>query len=99
MRWHKTSAAGWTCPHPGGPKLVGSDQRWFANFVEIRWPIPKMGQRERRDPMTEQQKSEEQKIAVLKDIADTLKNIRSELREIRVAVIGLRRLMPGPVTE
>ena len=49
--------------------------------------------------MTEQQKSEEQKIAVLKDIADTLKNIRSELREIRVAVIGLRRLTPGPVTE
>ena len=49
--------------------------------------------------MTEQQKIEEQKIAVLKDIANTLKNIRSELREIRVAVIGLRRLMPGSVTE
>jgi hypothetical protein len=49
--------------------------------------------------MTEQHKSEEQKIAVLKEIADTLKNIRSELREIRVAVIGLRRLMPGSVTE
>jgi hypothetical protein len=58
-----------------------------------------MGQKERRDPMTEQHKSEEQKIAVLKEIADTLKNIRSELREIRVAVIGLRRLMPGSVTE
>ena len=49
--------------------------------------------------MTEQQKGEEQKIAVLKEIADTLKNIRSELREIRVAVIGLRRQMPGPITE
>ena len=48
-----------------------------------------------RDPMTEQQKSEEQKIAVLKDIADTLKNIRSELREIRVAVIGLRTMSRG----
>jgi len=45
--------------------------------------------------MAEQQKSEEQKIAVLKDIADTLKNIRSELREIRVAVIGLRTMSRG----
>jgi hypothetical protein len=80
-------------------RRLGSGQRVSANFVEIRWPIPKMGQKERRDPMTEQHKSEEQKIAVLKEIADTLKNIRSELREIRVAVIGLRRLMPGSVTE
>jgi hypothetical protein len=54
-----------------------------------------MSQRERRDLMTEQRKSEEQKIAVLKDIADTLKNIRSELREIRVAVIGLRAANAG----